>query len=108
MSVYSTTVTIPLTVVADDRETAAVHVEHAIDALLTDVAHFGASRGASHVDPLRTVAPAYIVQHGHQAGTRRVVSVKTGRPVNDVVYTDADGAAPFELRDRLNAEAAAR
>ena len=49
--------------------------------------------------------PQFIVQHSGP-GECRVVSIKTGNPVNDVVYTDADGKAPFELRDRLNADAA--
>lgn len=47
--------------------------------------------------------PAFIVQPGTEAGTRRVVAVSTGKPVNDTVYTDADGNAPFDLRDQLNA-----
>lgn len=49
--------------------------------------------------------PQFIVQHGPQPGTRRVVAYATGKPVDDTVYTDADDNAPFELRDRLNAEA---
>lgn len=47
--------------------------------------------------------PAFIVQPGREANTRRVVAVSTGKPVNDTVYTDADGNAPFDLRDQLNA-----
>jgi hypothetical protein len=47
--------------------------------------------------------PAFIVQPGSEPGTRRVVAVESGKPVNDTVYTDADGNAPFGLRDRLNA-----
>lgn len=47
--------------------------------------------------------PAFIVQPGAEPGTRRVVAVSTGKPVNDVVYTDTDGNAPFDLRDELNA-----
>lgn len=58
-------------------------------------------------DPHAPSTPRFIVQQGREAGTRRVVSYATGRPVNDAVYTDADGNAPFDLRDRLNAEAAA-
>jgi hypothetical protein len=50
-------------------------------------------------------SPRFIVQYGSKPGTRRVVSYATGEPVNETVYTDADGKAPFELRDKLNAEA---
>ena len=47
--------------------------------------------------------PAFIVQPGSEPGTRRVVAVATSKPVNDIVYTDEDGNAPFDLRDQLNA-----
>lgn len=72
---------------------------------IVDLSHARATRRKSP-EPHTPSNPRFIVQHGRQPGTRRVVSVKTGKPVNDIVYTDADGAAPFELRDKLNAEAA--
>lgn len=108
MSTYTTTVTIPLILVADDRESAAGHVDALLAAILADAASQGATLTAPHIDPLRTVTapsanPRFIVQHGHEAGTRRVIEASTGKPVNDIVYTDADGQAPFLLRDRLNA-----
>lgn len=111
MSTYTTTVTIPLILVADDRESAAGHVDALLAAILADAASQGATLTAPHVDPLRTVTapsanPRFIVQHG-APGTRRVVSVATGKPVNDIVYTDADGNKPFTLRDRLNAQVSA-
>jgi hypothetical protein len=58
----------------------------------------------AEVDILPAPAPpAFIVQHG-AAGHRKVVSVATGESVDGRDYTDEDGNAPFELRDRLNAE----
>jgi len=76
-----------------------------VAALIVDLEEARATRRknpASHAPQ----NPQFIVQHAEQPGTRRVVSVKTGKPVTDTVYTDADGTAPFDLRDTLNAEAA--
>lgn len=52
MSEYATTVTIPLTVIAKDRETAAEHVDQALARLL---AEFNATT-TPHIDPLRPIA----------------------------------------------------
>ena len=60
---------------------------------------------APAITPTAPQNPRFMVQHGSTSGTRRVVSYATGKPVNETVYTDADGNAPFDLRDRLNAEA---
>jgi hypothetical protein len=71
---------------------------------IVDLAEARATR-RKNTDSHAPSEPRFVVQHGSKPGTRRVVSAKTGRPANDVVYTDADGKAPFELRDKLNAEA---
>lgn len=71
---------------------------------IVDLAEARANR-RKNTDSHAPSEPRFIVQHGSKPGTRRVVSYATGKPVNETVYTDADGNAPFDLRDRLNAEA---
>lgn len=109
MSVYTTTVTIPLTLVAADREAAAGHVDALLAAILTDAATQGATFTAPHVDPLRAVdsalaVPRYVVQHT-TPGHWQVVSIDSGgKSVDGIDYTDFE-AARFE-RDLRNAEQA--
>lgn len=104
MSTYTTTVTIPLTVVAEDREAATGHLDALLAAILRNAATEGATASAAHVDPLRTVAasgvPAYVIQHT-TPGHWQVASVATGKSVDGIDYTSFETAA-FE-RDLRNA-----